>query len=48
MKNLVTILGGIGFLIGMFLVLSNGDKSVKIIETIATNSTQGIKTLQGR
>lgn len=35
-------------LVGMYLVIANGDKSAKIIESIASNSTKGIKALQGR
>jgi hypothetical protein len=42
------ILAGIGTLIGIFLIVSNADKSAKIISTISYNATQGIKTLQGR
>lgn len=48
MKTIVTILTGIGMLIGMYLLIANGDKTVKIIDTLAKNSTAGIKTLQGR
>lgn len=48
MKSVVVILSGIGALIAIFLLLDKGDKTVKIIETIATNSTAGIKVLQGR
>ena len=48
MKDIVAILTGIGMLIAVYLFLSNGDKTVKIISTIAENTTAGIKTLQGR
>lgn len=46
--NLGKVLAGIGLLIGIFLVINGGDSTVKIIQTIATNSVDGIKTLQGR
>ena len=46
--NLGKVLAGIGMLIGMFLVINGGDATVKIIQTIASNSVSGIKTLQGR
>jgi hypothetical protein len=46
--NLGKVLAGIGVLIGMYLVISNGANSTKIIQTIASNSVSGIKTLQGR
>jgi hypothetical protein len=48
MKNIIAILTGIGLLIAIYLFLSNGDKTVKIIDVIASNTTTGIKTLQGR
>lgn len=48
MNKFVDILSGIGVLIGIYLFISNGDKTVKIIDTVATNSIKGISTLQGR
>jgi hypothetical protein len=42
------IVAGIGLLIGIYLFVANGDKTVKIINSIASNTTAGIKTLQGR
>jgi hypothetical protein len=48
MKTILAIMTGIGMLIGLYLVVYNGDKTVKIIDTLAKNSTAGIKTLQGR
>lgn len=42
------VLSGIGILIGIYLFLSNGNYTVRIIETIANNSVSGIKALQGR
>lgn len=46
--KLGNILAGIGILIAIYLFISRGDTTVKIIQTIAQNSIQGIKTLQGR
>ena len=48
MNKLVEILTGIGLLIGIYLFLSRGSDTVKIIDVIAKNSVDGIKTLQGR
>jgi len=48
MKDIVAILTGIGMLIAVYLFLSRGSETVKIIETIASNTTKGIKTLQAR
>jgi hypothetical protein len=46
--NAGKILAGIGVLIGIYLFVSKADQTAKIISTIASNSTQGIKVLQGR
>lgn len=46
--NLGKIISGIGVLIAMYLVISRADQSAKIVGTIASNSINGIKTLQGR
>ena len=48
MFSMGRVLGGIGVLIALFLVIKNADKSVMVIQTIASNSIQGIATLQGR
>ena len=48
MKQFGKIMAGIGILIAIFLFLSKGGSTIKIIDTIGTNATQGIKTLQGR
>ncbi len=48
MKNILAILTGVGMLIAIYLFLVNGDKTVKIIEVLASNTTAGVKTLQGR
>jgi len=42
------VLSGMGILIGIYLFLSNGNYTVRIIQTIASNSISGIKALQGR
>lgn len=48
MRDIVAILSGIGLLIAIYLFLSRADESVKIINSIASNTTKGISTLQGR
>ena len=48
MKDVLTIVSGIGLLIGIYLFLTRADESVKIINSIASNTTKGISTLQGR
>lgn len=47
-NRLFDVIGGIGLLIMLYLVLINGRQTTSIISAIATNTTQGIKTLQGR
>lgn len=42
------VLAGIGMLIFVFLLLNNYRATTSIIDTIASNSIQGIKVLQGR
>lgn len=46
--NLGKVIAGIGFLIFIYLIVANADKSANIIQTIASNSVNGIRTLQGR
>lgn len=48
MSYIVKILSGIGILIAIYLFLSNGSQTVKIINSVATNMTTGIQVLQGR
>lgn len=48
MSKLMTVLTGIGTLIGIYLFLANGKETTSIINTIGSNSISGIKTLQGR
>lgn len=48
MREIGNILAGIGLLIAIYLFLSHGSTTAKIIQTIAENSIAGIKTLQGR
>ena len=48
MHAILKILGGIGVLITIYLFLSNGSQTVKIINSIAGNTIDGIQVLQGR
>lgn len=48
MSKFVSILAGIGTLIGIYLFLANGKETTNIINSIGSNSISGIKTLQGR
>ena len=42
------ILSGTAILIGIYLFLSNGSKTVDIIKALAGAYTSGVKTLQGK
>jgi len=46
--NIYKIISGIGMLILVYLLLSHGTTTASIIETLASNSIKGVKTLQGR
>lgn len=48
MHHITKILGGIGILIAIYLFLSNGSQTVKIVNSIAGNMITGIQVLQGR
>lgn len=48
MNSVVKIISGIGLLIGLGIVIWNYRGAVAVIDSIASNSTAGIKTLQGR
>lgn len=48
MNKFFDVMAGIGILIGIFLFLNKGKETVSIINTLGTNATAGIKTLQGR
>ena len=48
MSKVFNVIGGIGMLIGIYLFLSNGTTTVKIINTISSNMLNGIQILQGR
>lgn len=48
MHSVLKIAGGIGVLITIYLFLSNGSQTVKIINSIASNTIDGIQVLQGR
>ena len=41
-------IAGIGVLIAVYLFVSNANQTAKIIESIGSNTTAGIKVLQGR
>jgi hypothetical protein len=46
--NLGKIISGMGLLIAVYLFVSNANQTAKIIESIGSNTTSGIKVLQGR
>ena len=48
MGNVYKVVAGIGMLILVFLLVSNAKETGSIIQTLASNSILGIKTLQGR
>lgn len=48
MNYIFKVLSGIGALIAIYLFLSNGSQTVKIINSVASNMTNGIQVLQGR
>jgi len=48
MKNIMTIVAGMGVLIGIFLFLNNWQASRAVIQAIADGTTGTIKTLQAR
>jgi len=47
MRDIVGIITMIFILIGIYLFIRNSKDSVAIINSIATNATRGIATLQG-
>jgi hypothetical protein len=47
-NRIFDVISGMGILIAIFLFLNNGRETTSIINSIATNTTAGIKTLQGR
>jgi len=48
MRSLTQIFTIVALLIGIYLFLNNYMGAASIISTIASNTNQGIKTLQGR
>ncbi len=48
MNRVFDVVSGMGILIAIFLFLNNGQATVSIIQTIGSNTTSGIRTLQGR
>ena len=47
-NRIFDVISGMGILIAIFLFLNNGSQTTSIINSIAKNTTAGIKTLQGR
>lgn len=48
MKHITEILSGIGVLIVIYLFLSKGDNTIKLVNSLMTNAVNGVKVLQGR
>ena len=48
MHTVTKVLSGIGILIGIYLILSNGHETSKLINSVMSSATNGIKVLQGR
>jgi len=48
MRTISNVLAGMGLLIGMFLILSRGGETVKIIQAIGGTTAETVKALQGR
>lgn len=48
MRSIMAIAGWIMVLIAIFLLISNGDKTVKVINALSDPALKGIKELQGR
>ena len=48
MNHISRWLAGIGVLIAIYLFLSNADSTAQIINSIASNTVDGIQVLQGR
>jgi hypothetical protein len=46
--NIGKVIAGMGLLIAVYLVLSRGDDTAKIVTALASNTTSTIKALQGR
>jgi len=48
MSTFVKVATGIAILIGIYLFITNGDKTANIINILSSNAIKGIATLQGR
>ena len=48
MNHISSWLAGIGMLIAIYLFLSNANSTATIINSIASNTVDGIQVLQGR
>jgi len=46
--TVIEIISGAFVLIGIYLFVKNWQGTTKVIQTIASNSIQGIRVLQGR
>ena len=48
MDKVYKVIAGIGMLIFVYLILINYQGTTSVIQSLASNATYGIKTLQGR
>ena len=48
MAHLSNWISGIGILIFVYLIISNGEQTTSIIKALGTTGVSGIKALQGR
>lgn len=48
MGTVAKLLSGTAVLIGMYLILKNSSSTVKVINSLGSVYTSGVKTLQGR
>lgn len=48
MGTVAKVLSGTAVLIGMYLILKNSSSTVKVINSLGSVYTSGVKTLQGR
>lgn len=47
-SRIVEVLSGMGILIAIYLLLSNGEQTTSIIRQLGNTVTGSVKTLQGR
>lgn len=48
MGTISKILSGTAILVGMYLILKNSASTVKVVNSLGSIYTTGVKTLQGR